>query len=127
MDRVYSTSEGRCQAAEILASLRMSPRFWHPFWVLGHRDMVFRWSFKAKGERPPATLWQPFGLTSRGLSFSGLPRRGQAVGVGAFLKGDFGAAFKVPHDVGGDKDDQFLLRLGVEGAGEELAQEGEVA
>src|ERR1035441_1702141 len=59
-------------------------------------------------------------------AFSGLPRRDQMDGVGAFLGGDLGAAFKVPHDVGGDKDDQFLLRLGVEGASEELAQEGDV-
>src|ERR1039458_5755361 len=27
-------------------------------------DAALRWSFRAKGERPPATLWQPYGLTS---------------------------------------------------------------
>src|ERR1017187_10869206 len=105
----------------------MAAKFWHPSRVLGHRDAVFRWSFGAKGERPPATLWQPFGLTGRGLSVSGLPRRDQADGVGAFLGGDLGAAFKVPHDVRGDEDDEFLLQLGVKRACEDLAQEGDVA
>src|ERR1035438_8435304 len=29
-------------------------------------DALFRWPFKAKGERPPATLYQPCGLASAG-------------------------------------------------------------
>src|ERR1035441_2398643 len=44
---------------------------------------------------PPGWIGQPFGLISRGLSISGLPRRDQADGVGAFLGGGLGAAFKV--------------------------------
>ena len=45
-------------------------------------DATLRWSFRAKGERPPATLWQPYGLTSacefgrRCPNSSLLPRRG---------------------------------------------------
>jgi hypothetical protein len=35
----------------------MSPRFWHPSPGCLPSDVVFRWSFKAKGERPPASLW----------------------------------------------------------------------
>src|ERR1035441_4641416 len=42
------------------------------------------------------------------------------------VRGNLGAAFKVPNDVRGDKDDQFLLQLGVKRAREELAQERDV-
>src|ERR1035441_881336 len=54
-------------------------------------------------------------------------RHYQAVVPILFVRGNLGAAFKVSHDVRGDKDDEFLLQLGVKRAREELAQEGDVA
>src|ERR1035438_2962104 len=69
--------------------------------------------------RPRHSFQHPRRMVSARLYQAGVPI--------LFVRGDLGAAFKVPHDMRGDEDDEFLLQLGVEGAGEELAQEGDVA
>src|ERR1035441_3780546 len=103
-----------------------NPPGWSPIVSSAGESSPGLWGILASLPLGAFALVQPVPGQRKG-AFSGLPRRDEADGVGAFLGGDLGAAFKVPDDVRGDEDDEFLLQLGVKRAGEELAQEGDVA